>query len=64
MKEYVLFIDYLGKAVIHDIFNSAEAAWEYVENLKAGMIELGDNLEGFSFQVVETARTPFVASVI
>ena len=36
MKKYVLFIDYLGKAVIHDIFDSAEAAWEYVEKTQGG----------------------------
>ena len=62
MKEYVLFIDYLGKSVTYDIFDSAEVAWECAERLKAGMIELGKSLEGFTFQVVETKKTSFMAS--
>ena len=55
--KYVLFIGHVGKAVIHDIFDSAEEALEYVEGLKTGVAVLGGSLEGYSFQVVETAKT-------
>lgn len=52
MKEYILFIEFEGKAVSVTKFYNKNVALAHIYTVKNGLVKLGKSLEGFTFILI------------
>ena len=52
MKEYILFIEFEGKAVSVTKFHNKNVALAHIYTVKKGLVKLGKSLDGFTFILI------------
>ena len=52
MKEYILFIEFEGKAISVTKFHNKNVALAHIYTVKKGLVKLGKSLDGFTFILI------------